>query len=190
MKRQTRYAWIAAALFVVLTVLEQWRSGEPFELWHLMGDLMQTALLAGAVAMTAFSSAETREFRLTRLELMEDLAAARRESGRWRAAASAHVAGLSRAIAEEFKRWSLTEAEADVAGMMLKGMSHREIASLRQCSEVTVRQHATTIYRKSGLPNRAQLTAFFLEDLLAGSGAAPGVTRIYPSVDRGEKAQG
>ena len=50
--------------------------------------------------------------------------------------------------------------------MILKGMSHKEVATLRQCSEVTVRQHATVIYRKSGLTNRAQLTAFFLEDLL------------------------
>ena len=172
MKRQTKFITIAAALFVLLTGLEQWRSGEPFEIWHLMGDVLQMALLAAAVAMTAMTSAETRDFRLERLELIEDLAAARRESGKWRVAAATHVEGLSRAIAGQFAAWALTGSEADVAGLMLKGLSHREIASLRQCSEVTVRQHATTVYRKSGLSSRAQLTAFFLEDLLP-EGAAP-----------------
>jgi hypothetical protein len=30
----------------------------------------------------------------------------------------------------------------------------------------TVRQHAVAVYRKSGLAGRAELSAFFLEDLL------------------------
>ena len=166
MKRQMKFALIAAALFLTLVGFEEWRSPEPFEIWHFVGDVFEWALLAAAVGMTAFTSAQTRDFRLERLELVGDLATARHESGRWRAAAAAHVTGLSRAIATQLQTWGLTDAEADVAGLMLKGLSHREIAGLRQCSEVTVRQHATMIYRKSGLSNRSQLTAFFLEDLL------------------------
>lgn len=166
MTRQKTFALTAALLFLALIAIEQWRAAEPFELGHFLADLFEWALLAGAVAMTAFTSAETRDFRLERLELLDDLTTARREGGRWRAAAAAHVSGLSRAIATQFQTWELTDAEADVAGLMLKGLSHREIAGLRQCSEATVRQHGTAIYRKSGLTNRAQLTAFFLEDLL------------------------
>ncbi|MCP5363623.1 MAG: response regulator transcription factor [Hyphomicrobiales bacterium] len=60
---------------------------------------------------------------------------------------------------------------------MLKGLTHKEIAVLRETSEATVRQHATAIYRKSGLSNRSQLTAFFLEDLLAPLGDRDGVDR-------------
>lgn len=78
--------------------------------------------------------------------------------------------------------WALTAAEADVAGLMLKGLSHREIAHLRQCTEVAMRQHASMIYRKSGLTNRAQLTAFFLEDLLP-DGADHGARKIMLPVD-------
>ncbi len=170
MKRRIKFALIAAGLFLMLTGFEQWRSAEPFEIWHFLADVFEWALLAGAVAMTAFTSLQTRDFRLERLELLEDITTARREGARWRTAVAAHVTGLSRAIAAQFQAWALTEAEADVAGLMLKGLSHREIASLRQCSEGTVRQHATTIYRKSGLSNRAQLTAFFLEDLLTEQG--------------------
>ena len=76
------------------------------------------------------------------------------------------MAGLSQAIAAQFDSWGLTEAESGVAALMLKGLAHKEIASLRQCSEATVRQHATVVYRKSNLTSRTQLTAFFLEDLL------------------------
>jgi DNA-binding CsgD family transcriptional regulator len=166
MKPQIRYAILAAGLFILLALLDQWRAQEPFDIWNFLGDMCEWALLAGAVAMTAATSAQTRDFRLERLELLDDLAKARAEGSKWRMAAASHMAGLSQAIAAQFKSWSLTDAEADVAGLMLKGLSHREIASLRKCSEVTVRQHATMVYRKSGLSNRAQLTAFFLEDLL------------------------
>ena len=88
--------------------------------------------------------------------------------------------GLSQAIATQFRSWGLTEAEADVAGLMLKGLAHKEIAALRQCSEATVRQHATAVYRKSALTSRSQLTAFFLEDLLMPATQTPpaGLTLI------------
>ena len=170
MNRHSRFVLIAAGLFASLLAVEHLRSTEAFDLWVFVGDLFETALLAGAVAMTAFTSVETRDLRLQRLELIDDLETARREGRRWRTAAAGHVSGLSRAIATQFQSWGLTGAEADVAGLMLKGLAHKEIATLRQCSEATVRQHATMIYRKSGLTNRAQLTAFFLEDLLPESG--------------------
>ena len=166
MKPQIKCASIAIALLLTLTGFEQWRTSEPFEIWHFLGDILEWALLAGAVGMTTFTAVQTRDFRLERLELLGNLTTARRDGARWRTAVATQVAGLSRAIATQFQAWGMTDAEADVAGLMLKGLSHREIATLRQCSEVTVRQHATVIYRKSGLSNRAQLTAFFLEDLL------------------------
>jgi DNA-binding CsgD family transcriptional regulator len=177
MKQQYRSLLLAAGLFAALAGFEQWRAAELFDIWHVLGDLFEWALLAGAVGMTVHSAARTREFRLERLELIGDLAAAEKEGARWRAAVATQVSGLSRAIATQFQAWALTDAEADVAGLMIKGLSQRDIAAMRQCSEVTVRQHATMVYRKSGLANRAQLTAFFLEDLLAGPGDPPAKTR-------------
>jgi DNA-binding NarL/FixJ family response regulator len=61
---------------------------------------------------------------------------------------------------------------------MLKGLSHREVSEIRHTSEATVRQQALMVYRKSGLANRAELSAFFLEDLLlprAATEPEPGV---------------
>lgn len=179
MKPEYRSLLMAAGLFAALAGFEQWRAAEVFDVWHVLGDLFEWALLAGAVGMTALSAARTREFRLERLELMSDLAAAEKEGARWRSAVAVQVSGLSRAIATQFQVWALTDAESDVAGLMIKGLSQRDIAAMRQCSEVTVRQHATMVYRKSGLANRAQLTAFFLEDLLAGQADPPAKARQF-----------
>ena len=169
MQRRAKFLVMASALFLAMFAAEQLRSADPFDLWNFAFDVVEMGLLIGAVAMIGVVSAETRDIRIERLELLDDLDIARREGGRWRDAARAHVSGLSQAIAAQFRRWGLTEAEADVAGLMLKGLTHKEIASLRQCSEATVRQHATVVYRKSGLASRGQVTAFFLEDLLMPS---------------------
>jgi DNA-binding CsgD family transcriptional regulator len=173
MTRKTLLIMIAISLFAAQAVLEHVRSTEAFNLLTLLNDVLEMGLLAGGISMVAYAVLETRDLRLERLELLDDLDVARREGGRWRDAARAHVNGLSQAIAAQFRSWGLTDSEADVAGLMLKGLAHKEIAALRQCSEATVRQHATAVYRKSALTSRSQLTAFFLEDLLMPATPAP-----------------
>ena len=64
------------------------------------------------------------------------------------------------------KRLALTPTEKEVALLLLKGLGHREAADVMNRSERTVRQHAVAVYKKSGLSGRAELSAFFLEDLL------------------------
>ena len=83
----------------------------------------------------------------------------------WRTQSRRFLDGLSRSIDAQFDAWHLTPAEADVAGLLLKGASLREIAVLRRTPEATIRQQAQTVYRKSGLASRAELSAYFLEDL-------------------------
>lgn len=94
------------------------------------------------------------------------------EGRAWRAQSRRFVEGLSRAIETQFEAWGLTPAEADVAGMLLKGASLREIAVLRRTAEATIRQQAQSVYRKSGLASRSELSAYFLEDLFALSETA------------------
>lgn len=127
---------------------------------------------------------EARSARAETLDLSRGLAEAktdaerwRQEADRWRGEAGQLVAGLSVAIDRQLESWALTAAEKEVALLLLKGLSHKELAALRGTSEATVRQQARTIYRKAGLSGRADLAAFFLEDLLvplpqASSGAA------------------
>jgi DNA-binding NarL/FixJ family response regulator len=56
--------------------------------------------------------------------------------------------------------------------LLLKGHGHKQAAALTGRSERTVRQHAVSIYHKAGLSGRAELAAFFLEDLLLPRAAA------------------
>ncbi len=76
------------------------------------------------------------------------------------------LAGLSETIAQQFNHWQLTEAQKQIALLMLKGLSFKEIAQARSTSERTVRQQATELYKKSDLSGRHEFAAFFLEDLL------------------------
>jgi DNA-binding CsgD family transcriptional regulator len=98
--------------------------------------------------------------------LIKDLETARVEGMQWRDSMSDLIKGLSQGIARQFEKWDLTMAEREVGLLILKGMSYKEIAILRDVSEKTVRQQAHSIYKKAKLSGRAALSAYFLEDLL------------------------
>lgn len=101
------------------------------------------------------------------VKVIRDLEIARAQGQRWRAESRSLLNGLGAAIEVQFSRWNFTEAEREVALLLLKGLSTKEAASVRAVSERTVREQARAIYSKSGLTGRAALSAFFLEDLLA-----------------------
>lgn len=75
--------------------------------------------------------------------------------------------GLGEYISAQLETWNLSAAEKEIALLLIKGLSHREIADLRSTSERTVRQQSQSIYAKAGLKGRTELSAYFLEDLLA-----------------------
>jgi DNA-binding CsgD family transcriptional regulator len=109
----------------------------------------------------------TKRQREEHLQVIHDLEIARVQGQRWRSEARSLLNGLGQAIDAQFSRWNLTEAEREVALLLLKGLSTKEIAAVRASSERTVREQARSIYSKAGLTGRAALSAFFLEDLLA-----------------------
>lgn len=98
--------------------------------------------------------------------LRETLNRHQAERDEWRQRAQQFLTGLGEAVDTQMKSWKLTEAERETAFFLLKGYSHKEIAGLSGKAERTVRQHSVSVYRKSGLAGRAELSAFFLEDLL------------------------
>jgi len=73
---------------------------------------------------------------------------------------------LGQHIARQFREWQLTEGEREIGQLLLKGLSLREIGLLRGTSEKTVRQQASSIYQKAGLPGRHAFSAWFIEDIL------------------------
>ena len=96
----------------------------------------------------------------------ERLATREAERDEWRRRATRLLHGLGVEIELQFERWNLTPTEREVGLLLLKGYGHKHAAALLDRSERTVRQHAVSVYRKSGLGGRAELSAFFLEDLL------------------------
>ena len=134
--------------------------------WWSFHVVYEVALILGAVATTVvlwtrWSRAE-RTLSTTRHALTERQA----ERDAWRASAERSLQGLAAAIDDQLARWGLTPAERDVALLLLKGKSHKAIAYETGRSERTIRQHAVTVYQKSGLAGRAELAAYFLEDLV------------------------
>lgn len=135
-----------------------------------------TAMVAiGAVAVLAIRQGElalgrvrhqVADLRATVARSREEVERSRAESQRWRAEAQQAVRGLAEAIDRQLVRWDLTPAEREVALLLLKGLSLKEIAHARDTTERTARDQARAIYRKAGVAGRSELSAFFLEDLL------------------------
>lgn len=162
-----RAAKAAVALFALIFVLIGWDVAQDYQEGvgplHLLVEA--TVLLAAASGMAML----WRQLATTH----SGLAAARAEADAWRRESEALVQGLRAAIEGQLARWQVTPAEAEVALLLLKGLSLREVAAARGTSERTAREQARAIYRKSGLANRSELAAFFLEDLLPGADAPP-----------------
>mgnify|MGYP006282984349 CR=1 FL=1 len=76
------------------------------------------------------------------------------------------------AVRHQFEAWGLTASEQQVAMLLLKGLSLKEIAAVRETREKTVRQQASSVYGKSGLEGRHALAAWFLEDFLFEPGGS------------------
>jgi DNA-binding CsgD family transcriptional regulator len=122
------------------------------------------ALFMGSRLLRLVRSA--REMREEARALAERLRETEAEAARWRVEAGDLLKGLGAALDKQFERWALSPAEKEVALLLLKGLSHKEIAEVRSITEATARQQARAVYRKAGLSGRSALAAFFLEDLL------------------------
>jgi DNA-binding CsgD family transcriptional regulator len=70
-------------------------------------------------------------------------------------------------INKSFKDWGLTIAENEIAWLIIKGFSFKEIADIRGVSEKTVGQQTSKIYKKSHTNNRHELMSLFLEEFIA-----------------------
>lgn len=134
-------------------------------------DFIDRILMISTVFGAAYVMMRLNELKLHARDMDSALRRAADEGRAWRNQSRRLLDGLSRSIDAQFEVWQLSAAEADVAGLLLKGATLREIAGLRHTSEATIRQQAQNVYRKSGLMSRAELSAYFLEDLFSVSEA-------------------
>jgi DNA-binding CsgD family transcriptional regulator len=147
---------VGGAIDLVFDRPASWRSA------HVLYELF---LIAAALATAAWLWLRWRRAERRTVELRRAVGERQAERDAWRASAEQALEGLAQAIDRQLGVWELTRAEREVVVWLLKGKSHKEIASASGRSERTVRQHAAAAYRKAGLGGRAELAAYFLRDL-------------------------
>ena len=144
----------AIALLIGWDVVTDYREGANF--WHMTIEIFVLTLSVGGGVLL------WNQLNRTRSALEHALV----ETEQWRKENHQLILGLGVVIKEQFDTWQLTNAESEVGLLLLKGLSHKQIAQARQTSERTIREQARAVYRKSALSGRSALSAFFLEDLM------------------------
>lgn len=136
--------------------------------WHIIEESL-IVLMAGLTVTYLVIEMRSRARQLERLrktlsradqqiaDITQEMRSARRQ--------------YSELIHQQFEEWQLTISEQQVAMLLLKGLSFKEIAAVRDTREKTVRQQASSIYAKSGVDGRHAFAAWFLEDFLAPESA-------------------
>lgn len=161
-------AFGTVALLAIVDLAGDLRSGTTLLHVVVEGTIAIVGLAGAGWAVKRFRelSLHAASLREQAHDLEQRLGASQADARRWREQAGDLIAGLSAAIDSQLESWQLSDAEQQVALLLLKGLSHKEIAAIRNVGEATVRQQAGSIYRKAGLEGRRDLAAFFLEDLL------------------------
>lgn len=130
-------------------------------IWHEVL-LLVTAIIAGVWQLVIIVK-KNRRIDSINSELLET----KNSYKIWREKSHTNSKAIRDLIDEQFSSWHLTESEKDVALLLIKGFSMKEIAEFRNSHEKTVRQHSSVIYKKAGLSGRQELAAFFLEDIFS-----------------------
>jgi DNA-binding CsgD family transcriptional regulator len=141
--------------------------------WGWPHVVYELVLIFGALGTALWLWQRWRRTERANRQLQSQVAERQAERDAWRSSAEQALAGLAVAIDRQLENWHLTPAERDVAILLLKGKSHKEIGAASGRSERTIRQHAAAAYQKAGVAGRAELAAFFLTDLplpVRGSG--------------------
>jgi DNA-binding NarL/FixJ family response regulator len=158
--------FIAAILLIValLNVVDIYNDYyEGVALWHI---ILEIVIALSALLGAFYLIQNTFQLKKSLAEEKNVNSELSKEAQKWKTVSQTYVKGLSVEIEKQLSEWNLTTAEKEIAFLLLKGYSIKEIASLRSTSTKTVRTQTNAIYSKSGLHGRSDLSAFFLEDLL------------------------
>jgi DNA-binding CsgD family transcriptional regulator len=156
-------AFVLAAIATMVGIDLFTDSKEGVVVWHVFVEGSIAAIALAGVFYVFRDSVELKH----RLEKeINEFSDFRREAELWKVESRKYLDGLSIAISLQLTKWKLTPAEKEVAFLLLKGMSLKEIGDIRKTAEKTARVQSIAIYSKSGLAGRSELSAFFLEDLL------------------------
>ena len=161
--RRTMFAAFVLFVFGTSTAELVSEFGDGETLGSMGDDLSRFALSAVVLALFLYEHLAQRR---ALGELREQLKNARGQLARLDTRSQELASQYRAVIQKQFDAWQLTASEQDVVVGLLKGLSFREIAQLRETREKTVRQQASSVYRKAGVAGRNELAAWFFEDML------------------------
>lgn len=162
-----RERFVIAGILAVVAVLVSFDiitdSREGVVLWHVLTEGVIGVVALAGVFYLLRGTVTLRH----RLETeIENFAALKKDADIWRLESRKYIEGLALAIDQQLTKWNLTVAEKEVAFLLLKGLSLKEVAEVRKTTEKTARVQSMAVYAKAGISGRSELSAFFLEDLL------------------------
>lgn len=141
---------ILCAIFFVVDVIADFEDLRGPQRYPL---LLEAVASAALVLCTSFLLVELRRVLQRNASMEIGLTAARGE--------------MQTVIDRFFSEWRLSDAERDVALLLLKGLGNEAIASIRGTATGTVRAQCAGIYAKAGVDGRSQLMSIFMEELLS-----------------------
>ncbi len=164
-KRDLLFPLVFFTLITVLTVVDVFADlDEGVGFLHIMIEV--SIIITAATGTTFYLNQLLSHYRGKIKQSEKSIQQFQQQAEQWREKAKSILDGLALQIDHQFSQWQFTPAEKEVALLLIKGLSQKEIAAIRQVQEKTIRQQATAIYKKSALSGRSELAAFFLEDLL------------------------
>ncbi|PIQ96506.1 MAG: hypothetical protein COV67_09185 [Nitrospinae bacterium CG11_big_fil_rev_8_21_14_0_20_56_8] len=102
------------------------------------------------------------------------------ENRTFRAASGRATGEFLQIMVRQMRDWGLTDSELEIATMLIKGLTIKEIAEIRTTKAGTIKSQCNAVYRKASVNSRNELAAFFIEDLMNGLDlSAPGGAVIF-----------
>ncbi len=162
-QRSLLFAGFTALVFISSLIEVALEFGEGQSLVEMSDDVLMFLVSSGILTLFCYDYFQQRRA-LGELRSQLDAMRGRLESIDTE---SRFITTQFRAVMQkQFEQWQLTTSEQDIARALIKGLSFREVAELRNTREKTVRQQAAAVYRKAELTGRHELAGWFFEDLL------------------------
>lgn len=138
---------------------------------HPLKDMVFDLLLEGTLLLLILFTANYvwKKFTFeieTNHSISNDLRKTKESANLWEKKSKHFVIEFQAHVTIEFNKWNLSKSEKEVALLVLQGKSSKEISSLRFTSEITIRNQCHSIYEKSGLGGKSELSAYFLNELI------------------------
>ena len=162
-KKDSYFFLIIFACIVIITSIDIVRDlHEGLPLGHVLHE-MGIAFLCLILSLYQFKIIRSKSEKLKHIQ--NDFAQIHEENNQIKLQLKKLSGDFHQIINLQMEQWKFSESEKDIGKLIMKGLNMTEIAQIRQTSESTVRQQATSLYRKANVHNRQEFISYFLEDL-------------------------